>query len=79
LHINILSGRSLPALFLYFLTQGMAAQEKRAMEVSDIMKFQQFTSPSVSSDSHWVAAIKAIPAKELLRADRDKGQGPKTD
>jgi dipeptidyl aminopeptidase/acylaminoacyl peptidase len=58
--MNILSGRSLLALFLCLWTPGMAAQEKQAMEVSDIMKFQQVASPSVSTDGRWVVHA-AVP------------------
>ena len=117
--MNILSGRFQSALILCLCTIGLAAQEKRAMEVTDIMKFQQVESPSISQDGQWVAhsavpdrgdprvlvystdgkvqyalngakepvisfdgqwvaAIKAVPASELLVSDRGKDKGPKT-
>ena len=58
--MNILTGRSLSALILCLCSLGMAAQEKRAMEVTDIMKFQQLKSPSISQDGRWVAHA-AVP------------------
>lgn len=117
--MNILSGRNLFALLLSLWAFGLAAQEKRAMEVSDIMKFQQLQSPSISLDGQWVAhaavpdrgdprvlvystdgkvqyeigggkdpvisndglwvaAIKAVPAKELLNSEQENDKGSKT-
>ncbi len=58
--MNILSGRILSALILCLCSMGMAAQEKRAMELTDIMKFQQLRSPSISQDGKWVVHA-AVP------------------
>ncbi len=115
----ILSGRTFLVLTICLCSIGLAAQEKRAMELTDIMKFQQLRSPSISqdgqwvahaavpdrgdprvlvystdgkvqynlegskdpvisNDGRWVAAIKAVPATELLVSDRGKNKGPKT-
>jgi dipeptidyl aminopeptidase/acylaminoacyl peptidase len=117
--MNILSGRSLFALTLCLCTLGLAAQEKRAMELIDIMKFQQLKSPSISRDGkwvlheavpdrgdplvqvyssdgkvefsleggnkplfsnngQWVAAIKLVPASDLLLSDKKKDREAKT-
>ncbi len=117
--MNILNGRNLLVLTFCLCSIGMAAQEKRAMELTDIMKFQQLRSPSISqdgqwvthaavpdrgdprvlvystdgevqyalegakdpvisNDGRWVAAIKAVPASELLVSDRGKNKGPKS-
>jgi len=117
--MKILNGRTLTVLALFLCNIGLAAQEKRAMEFTDIMKFQQLRSPSISrdgswvvhaavpdrgdarvlvyssdgkvhydlagardpvlsKDGHWVAAIKAVPASEILVSDRGKNKGPKT-
>jgi len=117
--MSILSGRTLLVLTICLCSVGLTAQEKRAMELTDIMKFQQLRSPSISQDGlwvvhaavpdrgdprvlvyssdgkvrydlagarnpsiskdgHWVAAIKAVPASELLVSDREKNKGPKT-
>ncbi|MDF1574782.1 MAG: prolyl oligopeptidase family serine peptidase [Bacteroidales bacterium] len=58
--MKILAGRFLLALFLSLCTLGLAAQENRAMEVTDIMKFQQIESPSVSQNGLWVVHA-AVP------------------
>ena len=58
--MKVLSGRSLLALTLCLVTLNLYAQEKRAMELSDIMKFQQLKSPSISQDGLWVA-LAAVP------------------
>ncbi len=117
--MKVLSGRSLLALTLCLVTLNLYAQEKRAMELSDIMKFQQLKSPSISqdglwvalaavpdrgdpsvliyssdgkiqyelaggdtpvisNDGQWVAAVKAVPASELLISDKEKNKGSKT-
>jgi len=117
--MNFLYGRVLFALILSLCTLRVAAQEKRAMELTDIMKFEQLRSPAISEngqwvvfaavpdrgdprilvystdgkvqyelaggkdpvfskDGKWLAAIKAIPASELLVSDRGKNPGPKT-
>jgi len=117
--MNILSGRFPFALILFLCSIGLVAQERRAMELVDIMKFEQVKSPSISqdglwvvhtavpdrgdprvlvyssdgktqyeleggtnpvlsNDGRWLAAIKAVPASELLVSDRGKNKGPKT-
>ena len=117
--MNILNGRYFFALTLCLWSIGLLAQEKRAMELSDIMKFQQLKSPSISEDGKWVsvaavpdrgdpsilvyssdgkiqyelvggnnpvisndglwvAAIKAVPASELLVSEQKKNKGSKT-
>jgi Tol biopolymer transport system component len=58
--MNILMGRCLLALILVLGSLQICAQEKRAMEVSDIMKFQQIKSPSISDDGLWVSCA-AVP------------------
>ena len=58
--MNLLYGRVLFALILSLCTQRVAAQEKRAMELTDIMKFQQLKSPSISQDGQWVTHA-AVP------------------
>jgi len=47
-------GRSLFALFLLLSCSALSAQEKRAMTVADIMKFEPIKSQSISQDGHWV-------------------------
>lgn len=117
--MNIRSGRIILALFLSLCTLAVTAQDKRVMELRDIMKFRQLRTPSISrdgqwvvfaavpdrgdprvlvyaadgsvqyqmdgandpvfsSDGNWVAAIKTVPATELMVSDREKGKGPKT-
>jgi dipeptidyl aminopeptidase/acylaminoacyl peptidase len=117
--MNMLSGRLQFALLLSLCTLGLTAQEEGAMDVTDIMKFQQLRTPSISrdgqwvahaavpdrgdprvlvyssdgsiqyemngakepvlsNDGHWLGAIKAVPASELLVSDRGKDKGPKT-
>ena len=51
----ILSGRNLLVPVLCLWAFGLAAQDKRPMEVTDIMKFQQVRAPSISQDGKWVA------------------------
>jgi dipeptidyl aminopeptidase/acylaminoacyl peptidase len=58
--MNILTGRNLMVLTLSLCTIGLAAQEKQAMDVTDIMKFQQLRSPSISKDGRWVVHA-AVP------------------
>ena len=48
--MNILTWRNLMILTLSLCTIGLAAQEKRAMELTDIMKFQLVNSPYISQD-----------------------------
>ena len=58
--MNFLSGRFLSALILSLCTLGVAAQEKRAMELTDIMKFEQLRSPAISENGQWVVHA-AVP------------------
>ena len=117
--MNISYGRILFTLIFSLPAFVLSAQEKRAMELADIMKFEQVKSPTISrdglwvahaavpdrgdprvlvyssdgntqyelkggqdpvisSDGRWVAAIKAVPASELLVSDRGKNKGPGT-
>lgn len=54
------SGRSIIAFVLLLSFLGVSAQEKRAMEVADIMKFEQIASPVISRDGQWVVHA-AVP------------------
>ena len=117
--MNISYGRILFTLIFSLPAFVLSAQEKRAMELADIMKFEQVKSPTISRDGlwvahaavpdrgdprvlvyssdgntqyelrggqdpvisidgRWVAAIKAVPASELLVSDRGKNKGPGT-
>ena len=107
------------ALFISLCITEISAQDKRAMELADIMKFEQLKTPSISrdgqwivhgavpdrgdprvlvysddgseqyqldcardpvisSDGQWVAAIRAVPARESLIKDLKKEEKPKT-
>jgi len=117
--MDISSGRTFLALAICLCSIGIGAQEKRPMELTDIMQFEQIKSPSISHDgkwvahaavpdrgdprvlvyssdgniqyeiaggldpvisrdAKWVAAIKAVPASELLISDHGKNKGAKT-
>jgi dipeptidyl aminopeptidase/acylaminoacyl peptidase len=58
--MNHILGRSCIAFFLLLSFAALPAQEKRAMDVVDIMKFEQLSSPSISKDGRWVAHA-AVP------------------
>ncbi len=58
--MNINPGHILYALIFLLCSIGSNAQDKRAMELADIMKFQQLRSPAISHDGHWVAHA-AVP------------------
>ena len=53
--MKIRFGRILFALFIGLSITEINAQEKRAMELADIMKFQQLKTPSISRDGQWIA------------------------
>jgi hypothetical protein len=61
------SGRSLFALLLLLSCSALLAQEKRAMTVADIMKFEQIKSSSISRDGLWVVH-DAVPDRGDPRA-----------
>jgi len=50
----ILSGRTFLILTICLCSIGLAGQEKRAMELTDIMKFKQLRSPPISQDGEWL-------------------------
>jgi len=58
--MNLLKGRTFVVLAICLCSIGLAAQEKRAMELTDIMKFQQLKAPSISEDGLWVVHA-AVP------------------
>jgi len=54
------SGRFIIVFVLLLSCMVVSAQEKRAMDVADIMKFEQVASPSISRDGLWVVHA-AVP------------------
>jgi dipeptidyl aminopeptidase/acylaminoacyl peptidase len=58
--MKLFTGKPLLVFILLLQLSGVAAQEKRAMELTDIMKFQQVRSPSISMDGLWVTHA-AVP------------------
>jgi dipeptidyl aminopeptidase/acylaminoacyl peptidase len=117
--MRILNGRNLLVPIFCMWALGLNAQERRPMGVTDIMKFQQVRTPSISqdgkwialtaqpdrgdprvlvystdgtshyeiagskdpvisNDGNWVAAIRAVPADELLQSGKEKDKGSKT-
>jgi len=50
----------LSSLILSLFALGITAQQKRAMELTDIMKFEQLRSPAISENGQWVVHA-AVP------------------
>jgi dipeptidyl aminopeptidase/acylaminoacyl peptidase len=53
--MNLKRSFLLIGLILIFLVISLIAQDKKALELSDLMKFKQIQSPSISDDGEWVA------------------------
>jgi len=58
--MNHMVGRCSIAFFLLLSCTVIQAQDKRAMDVADIMKFEQLRSPAISKDGQWVVHA-AVP------------------